>query len=191
MKERRFIREVTESQNRVLVLSFVVGAAFLLLILRLWHLQILNQDDYRSMSENNRLRFVPVAASRGAIMDRQGKVLVSNRPSFSLAVIPQEVKDKDVLIAQLATLLKLDKSEMSERWEKSKGRAKYYPIVLSSNINMDQLEIVEENRLMLPGVEVEMKPVREYSSGLLAAHLLGYIGEISENEYLRRLFSSG
>lgn len=178
----RFVREVIESKSRVLIFSFIVGAAFLLLILRLWHLQILNQEDYRSKSENNRLRFVPVAASRGAIMDRNGKVLVSNRPSFSLAVIPQEVKDKEALLTQLSSLLKLDRTEMLERWEKGKGRAKYYPIVLASNISRDQVEIVEENRLMLPGVEVEMKPVREYSSGVLAAHLLGYIGEISETE---------
>ena len=182
MKERRFVREVMESKNRILILSFIVGAAFLLLILRLWHLQILNQEDYRSMSENNRLRFVPVAASRGAILDRNSKALVSNRPSFSLAVIPQEVNDKEALLTQLSSLLKLDRTEMSERWKKSKGRAKYYPIVLASNITRDQVEIVEENRLMLPGVEIEMKPVREYSSGVLAAHLLGYIGEISENE---------
>jgi penicillin-binding protein 2 len=182
MKERRFVREVMESKNRILILSFIVGAAFLLLILRLWHLQILNQEDYRSMSENNRLRFVPVAASRGAILDRNGKALVSNRPSFSLAVIPQEVNDKESLLTQLSSLLRLDRTEMSDRWEKSKGRAKYYPIVLASNITRDQVEIVEENRLMLPGVEVEMKPVREYSNGLLGAHLLGYIGEISEHE---------
>lgn len=182
MKERRFVREVMESKNRVLILSFIVGVAFLMLILRLWHLQILNKEDYRSMSENNRLRFVPVAASRGAILDRNGKVLVSNRPSFSLAVIPQEVKNREELLTQLSALLRLDRTEMSERWEKSRGRAKYYPIVLASNITRDQVEIVEENRLMLPGVEVEMKPVREYSSGAMAAHLLGYIGEISENE---------
>ncbi|MDD5285535.1 MAG: penicillin-binding protein 2 [Desulfuromonadaceae bacterium] len=182
MKERRFVREVMESKSRVLMISFIVGAVFFLLILRLWHLQILNQKDYRSMSENNRLRFLPVAASRGSILDRNGNMLVNNRPSFSLAVIPQEVKDEGALLTQLSSLLMLDRTEMSERWEKSKGRAKYYPIVLASNITRDQVEIIEENRLMLPGVEVEIKPVREYSSGVLAAHLLGYIAEISENE---------
>lgn len=182
MKERRFVREVVESKQRILVLSFIVGAVFFLLLMRLWHLQILNTDDYQAMSENNRLRFVPVAASRGAILDRNGVVLVSNRPSFSLAVIPQEVKDKESLLTQLSSLLALDRAEMSERWEKNKGRAKYYPIVLASNITRDQVEIVEENRLRLPGVEIEMKPVREYSSGVLGAHLLGYIGEISEKE---------
>lgn len=182
MKERRFVREVVESKQRVIVLSFVVGVSFLILVIRLWHLQVLNSQDYHAMSENNRLRFVPVAASRGAILDRTGKVLVSNRPSFSLAVIPQEVTDKEALLTLLSSLLGLDRSEMAERWEKSRGRAKYYPIVLASNISRDQVEIVEENRLHMPGIEIEMKPVREYTSSQLAAHLLGYIGEASEKE---------
>ncbi|HIJ87058.1 MAG TPA: penicillin-binding protein 2 [Desulfuromonadales bacterium] len=182
MKERRFVRELVESKQRVVILSFVVGIAFLFLIIRLWHLQILSAEDYHAMSENNRLRFVPVAASRGAILDRSGKVLVSNRPSFSLAVIPQEVKDKEALLTLLSTLLGLDRTEMAERWEKSTGRAKYYPLVLASNISRDHVEMVEENRLHLPGIEIEMKPVREYTSSQLAAHLLGYIGEVSEKE---------
>lgn len=182
MKERRFVRELLESKQRILVLSFVVGIVFLFLVIRLWHLQILSSDTYQAMSENNRLRFVPVAASRGAILDRTGTVLVSNRPSFSLAVIPQEVKDKEALLTLLSNLLGLDRADMAERWEKNKGRAKYYPIVLASNITRDHVEIVEENRLRLPGIDIEMKPVREYASNLLAAHLLGYIGEVSEKE---------
>lgn len=182
MKERRFVRELVESKQRIMVLSFIVGIVFLLLVIRLWHLQILNADDYNAMSENNRLRFVPVAASRGAILDRNGTMLVSNRPSFSLAVIPQEVKDKEALLTLLSVLLGLDRANMAERWEKGKGRAKYYPIVLASNITRDHVEIVEENRLRLPGIEIEMKPVREYANGQLAAHLLGYIGEVSEKE---------
>jgi penicillin-binding protein 2 len=171
-----------ESKHRILLFSFVVGATFFILLLRIWHLQILSGDEYRSRSESNRLRFLPVAASRGTILDRNGKVLVSNRPSFSLAVIPQEVHNKAALLDQLSSLLGLDRAELAERWEKVKGRAKYYPIVLASNISRDQVEIIEENRLHLPGVEVEMKPVREYANGILASHLLGYIGEISEDE---------
>jgi len=186
MKERRFVREVVESKHRILILSFIVGAVFFLLLMRLWHLQILSSDTYREKSENNRLRFVPVAASRGAILDRNGKVLVSNRPSFSLAVVPQEVVDKESLLTRLSSLLSLDRAEMAERWEKNTGRAKYYPIVLASNITRDQVEIVEENRLRLPGVEIEMKPVREYTNGVLGAHLLGYIGEVSEKELVQK-----
>ena len=182
MKNKRFVREIMEMKHRVILLSFVVGAVFFIIVLRLWHLQILNADDYRNMSENNRLRFVPVAASRGAIMDRNAHVLVNNRASFSLSVVPQEVADKDALLSQLASLLSLDRDELSERWEKGKDRARYYPVVLAPNMTRDQVEIVEENRLRLPGVEVEVKPVRKYSNGILASHLLGYIGEVSETE---------
>jgi penicillin-binding protein 2 len=185
MKEKRFIRELMEMKQRTVLLSFVVGAIFFLLLLRLWHLQILSAEDYRSKSEDNRLRFVPIAASRGAIMDRNGTVLVSNQPSFSLAVIPQEVKDREALLDQLVSLLGLDRDELEERWKKGKGRAKYYPIVLASNITRDQVEIIEENRLRLPGVEIEVKPVREYAFGILGSHLLGYIGEVSEDELTR------
>jgi len=182
MKGQRFVRELMEAKQRIVIISFVVGALFFILLLRLWHLQILSAENYRNMSENNRLRFVPVAASRGAIMDRSGKVLVSNRPSFSLAVIPQEVSDKDGLLDRLSSLLGIDRAELEDRWKKARAKAKYYPIVLASNISRDQVEIIEENRLRLPGIEIEMKPVREYSGNLLAAHLLGYIGEISEDE---------
>ena len=182
MKNRRLVREIMDMKHRAILLSFVVGVVFFIIVLRLWHLQILNADDYRSMSENNRLRFVPVAASRGAIMDRNANVLVNNRASFSLAVVPQEVTDKDALLTQLASLLSLNRDELLERWEKGKGRARYYPVVLASNLTHDQVEIAEENRLRMPGVEIEVKPVRKYSNGILASHLLGYIGEVSEDE---------
>ena len=94
MKERRFVRELLESKQRIMVLSFVVGVAFLFLIIRLWHLQILSADDYHAMSENNRLRFVPVAASRGAILDRTGTVLVSNRPCSALLLFRRKLRTR-------------------------------------------------------------------------------------------------
>ncbi|HJV35805.1 penicillin-binding protein 2, partial [Geomonas sp.] len=133
-------------------------------------------------SENNRLRFVPVAAPRGAILDRNGKVLVSNTPSFSVAVIPKDVKNKDQLVANLGKYLNLDQAEILEKWQKGEGRAKYYPLVVASGITRDQMEFLEENRLSLSGVNIEMKPVRAYNYGDLAAHLLGYLGEVSEEE---------
>lgn len=182
MSEKRFVRELVDAKRRIMLLSLGAGIIFLVLLLRFWHLQVLDSDEYRERSESNRLRFVPVAASRGTIIDRNGVVLVRNQPSFSLAVVPQEVKELGPLLDRLSRLLGLDRQEMEERWNKGKGRAKYYPVVVASNITRDQVEIIEENRLWLPGVEIEMKPVREYSGGTLAAHLLGHIGEISEDE---------
>lgn len=182
MKEQRYVRSVEGGGRRLFVLSIVAAATFFVLLSRLWYLQVIQTDRLKALSESNRLRFVPIAASRGAILDRNGKMLVDNAPSFSVAVIPQDVKDRDALIASLARDLKMDPAELRERWDKGRGRAKFYPVVLASGITRDQMEFLEENQLRLPGLEIEMKPVRLYPNGTLASHLLGYLGEISDDE---------
>jgi len=182
VNQQRYVRDTREKGRRVIWGAIFAVVIFFILITRLWYLQILQGDTLRVQSESNRLRFVPVAASRGTILDRNGKVLVSNTPSFSVAVIPQEVKEKDALFASLARYLGLDPAELQERWEKGKGRAKYYPIIVAAGISRDQVEFLQENQLWMPGVDIEMKPVRQYPNGVLAAHLLGYLGEINEQE---------
>lgn len=178
----RYLQDGGEPKRRVMLLSIIVAAAFFLLLTRLWYLQIMQADRMQTLSETNRLRLVPVTASRGAILDRNGRVLVNNTPSFSLAVVPQDVKDRDALINSLATLLNVDPAELNGRWEKGKGRGKYFPIIIASGITRDHVEYLEENHLRLPGIDIAMKPIRQYPNGLLAAHLLGHLGEISEQE---------
>jgi penicillin-binding protein 2 len=182
MKYLRFIKDNPLTDNRLHALSLFVAAMFLLLLMRLWYLQIVESENFKGLSESNRLRLVPVAASRGTLFDRNGKVLVNNRPSFTVAVIPQEVKDKEPLFERLARLLGIPAAELLAKWEKAKGRAKYHPVILASGITRDQLEILEENRLSLPGIDVQVHPVRDYPNGILASHLFGYLGELSEKE---------
>jgi penicillin-binding protein 2 len=189
MKDQNYVKAEGESvKRRLMGLSVAAALLLFLLVTRLWYLQIIESANLMDLSESNRLRFVPIAASRGAILDRNGKILVGNTPSFSLAVIPQDVKDKDLLLAKLSKDLSLELQELQAKWEKGKGRAKYYPIMLASGISRDQLEFLEENRLKLPGIDIEMKPIREYPNGSMAAHLLGHLGEISENELDRPEF---
>ncbi|HEX8960350.1 MAG TPA: penicillin-binding protein 2 [Geobacteraceae bacterium] len=188
MTEQRYVRGNEQLKRRVFLLTIAACVFFFLLLTRLWYLQVIESVRLKELSENNRLRFVPVAASRGTLLDRNGEVLVDNTPSFSVAVIPQDVKDKEALLDTLSRHLNLDRAELLERWEKGKGRAKYYPIILASGITRDQVEYLEENSLRLPGLEIEVKPVREYPDGGLAAHLLGYLGEISENELSEAVF---
>ncbi len=182
MKSHLTKRGGQDLYRRIYALSIAAVVIFLVLLGRLWFLQYIEQDVLKEMSENNRLRFIPVAASRGSLLDRNGKVLVNNTPSYSLAVIPNEVKDRDGLLDTLVQVLKIDRSELVSKWEKGKGKAKYFPVILASGINRDQLEYFEENSLRLTGIEIEVKPVREYPEGAFASHLLGYIGEISEKE---------
>ena len=182
MKPQQNILPDDDGSRRIIGLSLGAFVMFFLLLSRLWYLQIIDTDNLLDQSESNRLRFVPVAAPRGAILDRNGKVLVSNTPSFSVAVIPQDVTDKDLLIGNLSRYLNLNRKEIDDKWNKGQGRAKYYPLVVASGISRDQMEFLEENRLTLSGVNIEMKPVRAYANGELAAHLLGYLAEISEDE---------
>jgi penicillin-binding protein 2 len=182
MSDQRYVRENEQLRQRVFLLTIAACIFFFLLLTRLWYLQVIDAEKLKELSESNRLRFVPVAATRGTLLDRNGEVLVNNTPSFSLAVIPQDVKDKELLLDTLAHDLDLDRKELQERWKKGKGQAKYYPIILASGISRDELEFIEENQIRLPGVEIEMKPVRGYPNGVLAAHLFGYLGEISEKE---------
>ena len=182
MIDQQFVRTNEQVRRQIFRLTTVASILFFLLLSRLWFLQVIQTERLKDLAESNRLRFVPVAASRGTVLDRNGEVLVENTPSFSVAVVPQDIKDKNLLISTLSSWLGIDKDELLIRWEKGKGRAKYYPIILASGITRNQLEILEENRLRLPGLEIEMKPVRVYPNGILAAHLLGYLGEISESE---------
>ncbi len=189
MSRQRFVKESARLEKNLLSLSLGVTALFFILIMRLWYLQLIKAEDYQNLSENNRLRLVPVAAPRGTILDRNGKLMIWNRPSFSVVLFKQDVKDKDLLLGQLIRYLELDREELYEKWSKSRGRAKYYPITIDSGITQDQLEFLEENRLNLPGVDIQMKPVREYADNGTAVHLAGYIGEISEQDLAKEEFS--
>lgn len=188
MSDSHVIVEALNTARRMKWLSLFFACCFLVIFARLWYLQVIAGEDFLSLSENNRLRFVPIAASRGAILDRNGEVMVTNTPSFSVAIIPQDVKDKEALLTTLSRYLSIPREELLEKWEKSKGRAKYYPIVVASGITRDQVEFLEENRLLLPGVNIEMKPIRLYPYNMLASHLFGYIGEVSEDELQKEEF---
>ncbi|MRR53477.1 MAG: penicillin-binding protein 2 [Deltaproteobacteria bacterium] len=182
MKGQRIIREMRDPSRRLLLLTIGVSVLFFMLLMRLWYLQIVKAEDFQNLSENNRLRLVPVASSRGTILDRNGVILVDNSPSFSIAVIPQEVTDKEVLVKNLSRLMGMSEGELLEKWNKARKGSRYQPIILASNITRDQMEILEENRLFLPGLDVVMHPIRAYYYGVLGAHLFGHLGEISEQE---------
>lgn len=182
IKERRYVRELAQPRKRILILTSCAAAIFGLLLLRLLSLQVVSGDEYAIRSENNRMRIISVPASRGAILDRNGIQLVYNRPSFNLAVIPQEAGDVKALLVKLSSLLKLNLQELNERFNSAKKRAGYYPVVVATGLHREQLEVLEENRIWLRGAEIVMKPIREYAFQNSAAHLIGYIAEISDKE---------
>jgi len=169
-------------KNRFAVLTLAVLVVFAVLLLRLWFLQVISSDRYRELSEKNRMRYLPVAAPRGPVYDRNGLLLIDNRPGFTLAALRQEVEDSSSLLDHLAGFLDGDRTLLADYWQKGKKLPRYRPVPLAIDVNRDIVERVQENAPALPGVVTLVKPVRAYPYGDLGSHLFGYLGEITERE---------
>jgi penicillin-binding protein 2 len=157
-------------------LLLVVG----LLGLRLWHLQILEGPYYRDLSENNRTRQVLLEPARGLIYDRNGILLANNVSSFSVYVTLEDVQDREVLIQQLSELLGLDPALVRKKLA-IKG-SKLLPRKIRDRMTLRDATLVESRRLDMPGVMIQVESQRNYPGGLIASHLLGYVGEISADQ---------
>lgn len=170
---------------RVARLAAIILALFLVLEARLWSLQAIQGPHYLQLSEQNRLRDIVIPAPRGVIYDRRGQPLVTNRAAFTVSVLPMEVRDPQRLADSLAPLLAMDKSEILARLAAGRKR-RFEPVALRRDASKAVVMTIEENRLDLPGVIVQAEPVRDYLLGGLAAHALGYVAEVTEDELKTR-----
>ena len=173
-------QDVFAKQLKIAALFVLV--IFSILILRLWFLQIVNGSVYRDRSENNRIRLQSMAPFRGVIRDGSGKILVDNRPSYDLYVIPEEIHDTEALLNRLAVLTNLEMAPIRERLGRVAGGYPFKPVCLKKDISRKELAMLETRRFDLPGVLIKVRPQRHYFYGNLAAHVLGYLGEISEKQ---------
>jgi penicillin-binding protein 2 len=172
--------ELGEVQRRLAVLRVGLLLVVALLALRLWHLQIREGPYYRDLSENNRTRSVTLEPARGLIYDRQGVLLANNVPSFSLYVSLEDVKDREALINTLTNLIGLDPTLVEK---KLSGRgSKQLPRKVKDRLSLREATLIESHRLDLPGVMIQVESQRNYPGGVTAAHLLGYVGEVSAEQ---------
>jgi penicillin-binding protein 2 len=178
----------TDLKKRFAAVTLFALGIFLLLLLRLWYLQVISAERYRTLSEKNRTRYVSIAAPRGLIYDRTGQVLVDNRPAFDISVLRQEVENPDELLTRLAGLLNSDLETLRKRWAAGNRFPRYRPVPLADDVDRETLERVMEHSFELPGVLAEIRPLRSYPFGESAAHLLGYLGEITEEELSSEAF---
>jgi penicillin-binding protein 2 len=161
-----------------------VAIGCLILLLRLWYLQILEGDRYFTLSTNNRLRLRTVEAPRGFILDRHGEILVENRPTFDLYATPEDVTHAGEVAAVLGEILRVPAAEVESRLAEGRARP-YQPLLLRKDLEPEMLVAVEERRLDLPGVNLRIRPVRAYPAGGMAANLLGYVSEINQTQLQR------
>jgi penicillin-binding protein 2 len=176
-------------ERRLAVIVVVIGAMLAVLVIRLWQVQLVQGDYYLKLSEENRLRVTPVAAPRGALVDRTGHTLVANRPAFTVALMPLEVRHPRAEAYALGKTLGMDPADILARLAAGRDRP-FEPVRLKRDVSPDVIGAIEEGQLDLPGVLVEVEPVRQYLYHTMAAQIFGYVGEINEQE-LRRLRSAG
>lgn len=154
--------------------------AFAVLVLRLWLLQVVHGPDYRVKSENNRIHLKNIPPFRGMIFDRGGHLLVDNRPAYHLFVIPEEIQDAEVLLNRLKELVAVDPATVQTKLDGVRRNQPFRPLLLKRDLSRRELAALETNLFNLPGVVIQVKPQRHYIRGELAAHVIGYLGEISE-----------
>jgi penicillin-binding protein 2 len=163
---------------------FVVFAAvaFFVIVIFLWYLQVIKGSNFRQMSTNNCIRIREDPAARGMILDRKGRPLAHNRPSFEVYLVPEDLKENPEVLVKVGQMLNMNPEEIQEKLQAQKKRTPFRPVKIKSDIEWNELARLETSRVHLPGLFVDVRPRRAYYHGPLAAHLIGYLGEVDESE---------
>jgi len=189
-----FGRDEKVSPIRLTAVQYVILGIFLILAYGLWRLQVVQSDFYATLAERNRIRNVPILAPRGRILDREGRTIVDNYPSFTALLLRDSSRDLTADADTIAQGLHLDPKEVKERIRNFASSPQYQPIYLKDDITPDELAFIESHRNELPELDTIMAHRRLYPRKGFMAHLIGYVGEVSEdmlNQAQFELYSPG
>jgi penicillin-binding protein 2 len=164
------------------VAQYVIAFVLVVLGCWLWRLQILGADNYRVLAEQNRIRKVPVLAPRGRIFDREGRILVDNYPSVSCYLLREQQKNLEADLPLIAAGLHIPMEQIQATLRRFQAAPKYQALPLKQDITPDEQAFIEAHRNELPELETLEEQRRLYPKDGFAAHLIGYVGEISEND---------
>ena len=189
-----FGRDEKVSSFRLTGVQYFILGIFLVLAYGLWRLQVVSSEFYSALAEKNKTREVPILAPRGKILDRDGRVIVDNYPSFTALLLRDSTRDLSVDADLIAQGLHLDPKEVRERLHKFGATPQYQPIYLKEDITPDELAFIKSHRNELPELDTIMAHRRLYPRNGFMAHLIGYVGEVSEdmlNQPLWELYNPG
>ncbi len=176
--------------NRALVSFFGIVALMGVLVTNLYNIQVNQYQDYKTRSNDNRIKVVPIAPNRGLIYDRNGVLLAENRPVFDLEITPEKVKNMDATIAQLQTLFEIT-PEQIERFHRERKRTRRFKSVpILSQLTEKQVAVFSVNQYRFPGVEVSGTLKRYYPYGEILTHVIGYVSRINDRD-MQRLSDEG
>ncbi len=179
-------RESRLFRQRVLFASVVLLVLVVALLGRMIYLQVTSHQHYKTLSHNNRVRIVPIAPTRGLILDRNGVVLAQNAPTHSLEIVPEAVVDMDALIKKLAGLVDVSDADVARFEREAKRKRRFDSVPLRFNLNDTEVARLSVELHNLPGVSLVARLTRDYPLGPLGVHAVGYVGRIDEAE-LKRL----
>jgi penicillin-binding protein 2 len=189
-----FGRDEKVPEIRLTSAQYAILAIFLILAYGLWRLQVMKSDFYQLAAEKNRIRNVPVLAPRGKILDREGRTIVDNYPSFSALLLRDSSRDLAGDADLISQGLHLDANEVRTKIRRFALMPQYQPIFLKEDITPDELQFIEAHRNELPELDTIMVHRRLYPRSGFMAHLIGYVGEVSEdmlNQPQFELYSAG
>jgi penicillin-binding protein 2 len=171
-------------ETRLVVVQIAITVIFAALALAFWYFQVVQHEKFREMAENNHQRTLPLRAPRGVLFDRHGKVLVENRDSFVISIVREQSKDMDRTVRLLSRLINVDEEVLRETIRRHRNEPSYRPIPVVEDASLAQVAAVAAHRLdsELPDVIYDRVPTRQYPTDALAAHLFGYVGEVSEEQ---------
>src|SRR5579862_8564509 len=176
-----FGRDEKVSPIRLTAAQYIILGIFIVLAYGLWRLQVMQSNVYATLAEKNRIRNVPVLAPRGKILDREGRTIVDNYPSFSALLLRDSSRDLAADADLIAQGLHLDANDVRTRIRRFASMPQYQPIFLKEDITPDELQFIEAHRNELPELDTIMAHRRLYPRNGFMAHLIGYVGEVSED----------
>jgi penicillin-binding protein 2 len=168
--------------RRFRIMLIIVVAGLSVLALRMWHLQVIKGEELRQRSENNSIRFRQIKPVRGLIMDTHREILVDNQSSFDIQFIPTRSHDIRAVSERLALLYREASLHGAHEPIPSRRLVPYLPVRIGKNVGWEKVAIVETHSLDLPGVAIDVVPIRQYKWGKMMAHIVGYTGEIGQAE---------
>ena len=173
-------------KNKFLFRAVAAGlfavACFAVLVMRFWVLQVDRHDSLSARAENNRMAVVPIAPRRGDIFDRNGEVLARNVLSFTLEVVPAKAGNIDALLSNLTPIVYVGPADQRRFKRRVAESGRYASVVLRNSLNETEAAWFSAHSMRFPGVELRARWVREYPQGQAAAHVVGYVGRISESD---------
>jgi penicillin-binding protein 2 len=169
-------------QARLAVASYIIVGMIGVLLLGFWKLQVIDADKYSSLAERNRVRYIPVIAPRGRMLDRDGRVLVDNRPSFSVLLLRDDPRLVEKHLLTISEGLDIPLDDLREQLTNTRNLPKFQPIIIKPDASQADIAFIESHRRDVPVLEMIPVSRRRYPAGVFLAHAVGYVGEVSEQQ---------